>query len=139
MSRLIKKRSKKIGLPPGTLIHIGEKKTEKVKIFLIEYDGDHTVEKEVERPEDCFPIKAEPVVTWIHVIGLHKTEILKKFGDLLKLHPLVLEDILNTDQRPKVEDYGDYLYIVLKALSLNNGNGVIFSEQVSLILGHSFV
>ena len=76
-----------------------------------------------EEEKKALPVPEKPVVTWIHVIGLHETQILKKFGDLLKLHPLVLEDILNTDQRPKLEDYGEYLYIVLKSLSLNNGNG----------------
>jgi magnesium transporter len=139
MSRWFKKRSKKAGLSPGTLVHIGEKKIEKVRIFLIQYDGNQAVEKEVSRPEDCFPILDSPTVTWIHVIGLHETDILKKFGDLLKLNHLVLEDILNPDQRPKLEDYGDYLYIVLKALSIKNGEGEISSDQVSLILGKSFV
>jgi magnesium transporter len=80
-----------------------------------------------------------PTVTWINVEGLHQVEILEKLGECYGFHPLVLEDILNTDQRPKMEDYGDYLYVVLKMLSLQGQKNEIVTEQVSILLGSNFV
>lgn len=139
MLRLIKKRSKKAGLPPGTLIHIGEKKGETLKITVMDYDEGHFQEKEIRTTEECFAFKDAPTVTWINIDGLHQIEILEKLGECYGFHPLVLEDILNTDQRPKMEDYGDYLYIVLRMLSYNDQSSEIDTEQVSLILGPNFV
>jgi len=139
MSRLIKRISKKVGLPPGTLIHIGEEKVEKTKITVLDYDELHFQEKEMETIDECFPVKDKPTVTWINVDGLHRAEILETIGDYFRLHPLVLEDILNTGQRPKVEDFGDYIYIVLKMLHSEDTNGEIVEEQLSLVLGPTFV
>jgi magnesium transporter len=89
--------------------------------------------------EACFPFRDTLSVTWLDVDGTHDIETIRKLGECYGLHPLVQEDILNTDQRPKLEDYGDYLYIVLKMLSHDERSGEIRSEQVSLILGRSFV
>ncbi len=139
MLRLIKKRSKKAGLPPGTLVHIGEKKAETLKITVMDYDETHFQEREIKTIEECFVFKDAPTVTWINIDGLHQIEILEKLGECYGFHPLVLEDILNTDQRPKMEDYGNYLYIVLRMLSYNDQSSEIETEQVSLILGPNFV
>jgi magnesium transporter len=139
MPRLIKKRSKKAGLAPGTLVHIGEKKTEVPKINIMNYDEIHFQEKETKTVEECFIFKNYPTVTWVNIDGLHQVEILGKLGDCYGLHPLVLEDILNTDQRPKMEDYGEYVYIVVRSLEVNGPNNGIGSEQISLVLGPNFV
>jgi magnesium transporter len=139
MSKLIKKRSKKAGLPPGTLVHIGEKKIQESKITVMDYDEAHFQEKEIKTIEECIAFKDVPTVTWINIDGLHRVEILEKLGECYGFHPLVLEDILNTDQRPKVEDYGEYIYIVLKMLDQSNKSNEILTEQISLILGPSFV
>jgi magnesium transporter len=138
MPRLMKKASKKVGLPPGALVHIGEKKAAEVKITIMDYDETHFQEREAKTIEECLPFKDEPTVTWINVDGLHEVEILEQIGDLLGLHPLVLEDILNTGQRPKVEDFDEYIFIVLKMLYDDKGNGITI-EQISLILGPNFV
>jgi magnesium transporter len=139
MPKLLKKRSKKIGLPPGTLVHIGEKRIEKSKVSLIDYDDQHVDEREVEAIEECFVFRDKPTATWINVEGVHQVEVIKKLGECYGFHPLVLEDILNTDQRPKMEIYGNYLYIVLKMLHGGNLNHPVEAEQVSLILGSNFV
>jgi len=139
MPKLIKKRSKKAGLPPGTLVHIGERKAKDLKITLIDYDEVHFQEREIEKIEECFVFKDRQTVTWINVDGLHQVEILEKLGECYGFHPLMLEDILNTDQRPKMEDYGDYIYIVLKRLSQSNKNNGTMTEQISLIMGSNFV
>jgi len=135
----IKKRSRKAGLPPGTLIHIGEKKTERLKITIIDYDESQFQEKEFRSIEECHVLKEKPTVTWIDIDGLHQVELLEKLGECFGLHPLVMEDILNTDQRPKMEDYEGYLYIVIKMLYADGKTNQIEVEQVSLILGSNFV
>jgi len=135
----MKKRSRKAGLPPGTLIHIGERKTEEVKITIMDYDETQLQEKEAKTFDECFPYKNRPTVTWINVDGIHQVETLEKLGECFGVHPLTLEDILNTDQRPKMEDFGDYMYIVLKMFTRNAQNDEIVTEQISLILGENFV
>ena len=132
------KRSKKAGLPPGTLVHIGKKRSEKIRIRLINYDESSFFDKETEAAEEYCAARASTGITWVNVDGIHQTELFQKIGDCFGLHPLVLEDIMNTDQRPKMEDFGDYVYLVMKMLSIN-GQGEIAAEQVSLILGKNFV
>jgi magnesium transporter len=139
MPRLIKRRSKKSGLPPGTLVHIGEKKAERVKISIVDYDETQFQEKEAKTVEECFPFKDKPTVTWINIDGLHDVEIIEKIGKHFGLHPLLLEDILNTEQRPKMEDFESYIFIVLKMLYYEEEAHEIEAEQVSLILGSNFV
>lgn len=133
-----KKRSIKTGLPPGTLVHIGEKSGHEIKLTVMDYHAGGCEEKEIKALKECFYYSDTSIVSWIDVEGLHEIEIIRQVGDCQGLHPLVLEDILNTHQRPKVEDYGDYLYIVLKMLHTTAGGG-IGAEQVSLILGSNFV
>ena len=120
MPRLVKKASKKAGLPPGSLVHIGEKKTESVRITAIEYDETRWQEKEVATIEECFPVKGEPTITWIHIRGVHQIAPIEEIGKRLNLHPLLLEDIVNTEQRPKLEEYGDYIFVneVIKVLTI---------------------
>src|SRR4030043_853385 len=139
MAKLMKKKSKKIGLPPGTLIHIGEGKAAVPKITVIDYDETRFEEREVRSVEECFPFRDKPTVTWINVDGVHQIEIIEKLGHCFGFHPLVMEDILNTDQRPKMEIYGDYIYIVLKMLYGSDPNRLVEAEQVSLILGSNFL
>jgi len=140
MPKLVKKRSKKSGLPPGTLIHIGDKRTEKVKITLINYDEAQYQEREIKKIEECFPFEIKPTITWLNINGIHDVEIMEKIGEQVGLHPLLLEDIMNTDQRPKIEDFGDFIFITLKMLyCCNEKKNEIEVEQVSLILGLNFV
>jgi magnesium transporter len=134
MDKLIKRSSKKAGLPPGTLVHIGEKKTEKTRIALVEYDGQDFQEKELKSLEACYLFAKEPVVTWVNVVGIQEVEVLEKLGNCFTVHPLALEDILNTEQRPKIEDYGEDLFIVVKLISYNEKKDEVEAEQISLIL-----
>ena len=139
MLKLIKKRSDKIGLPPGTLAHIGKPQDRKVGISVIDYDDEHFHEKILTNIDECFPFKDSPTVTWINVDGIHDADIIKSIGDHFGIHSLVLEDIMNTGQRPKLEDFDTYLYIVLKMLYTNDENKEIKGEQISFILGHNFL
>lgn len=139
MFRFIKKRSKKVGLPPGTLVHIGEKKIDTVKITIIDYDEGQFQEKKVKSIEECFPFKEKPTVTWINIAGLHQVDIIEKLGNHFDIHPLLLEDIVNTGQRPKMEDFGEYLFFIFKMIKYYETEKEIQGEQVSLVLGSNFV
>jgi magnesium transporter len=139
MARLTKKRSLKTGLPPGSLVYIGDKKAQGANISVIDYDEIHVREKKLKQIDECFTFKNKTSVTWIDVEPIHQVELIEKIGECHGFHPLVLEDVLNTDQRPKLEDYGDYLFIVLRMLSCNGINDGILSEQISIILGPNYV
>src|SRR3989338_6934382 len=138
MPKFIKKRSKKSGLLPGTLIHIGEKKSDEVKIKVIDYNEESFQEKEIKTIEECFIFKDKPTTTWIDIEGLHKIENLEALEKCYGFHSLMLEDILNTDQRPKIEDFGDYIYVVLKMI-FEDKNNEIATEQISMVIGKNFV
>jgi magnesium transporter len=140
MTRLVQKRSRKTGLPPGTAVHIGEKKSERTRIQLLHYDATQVVERELEGIEDDAGLRpGTGGVTWVHVTGVHDVALLDKLGRSFGLHPLVVEDIANTDQRPKLEDYGDYAYVVLKTMQDGSAGQETRIEQLSLILGADFV
>lgn len=135
-----RRRSEKAGLPPGTLIHVGEKREGEVGLHLIHYGTDVLEEKslsnftEYENKE----IKTEGI-EWLDVVGLHDTALIEQIGKKFSIHPLALEDILNTEQRPKIDEYDDFLYIVLKMLDLDEETGALTIEQVSFILKENLV
>ena len=139
MADQVSKRSKKTGLPPGSLVHVGERKVEKTLITVIDYDGDNVFEKEVETVEECFRFRETSTVTWINVDGVHDSEIVEKLGSHFGLHPLILEDIMTTSQRPKMEDLGDAVYIVLNMVEWGSGDPDLVTEQMSLVFGKNFV
>jgi magnesium transporter len=139
MPRFIKKYSKKAGLSPGSLVHIGDKKVETVKIALINYDQEQLLEKDLSTIEESFPYRDTAPVTWINVDGLHELDVVEKMGAHFGIHPLVLEDIVHTGQRPKAESFEDYIYVVLKMLDIDAAAGHITAEQVSLVLGPHFL
>ena len=139
MLKLFRKTARKVGLPPGTLVQVEEKKAEKVKISLIDYGEAQFEEKETETIEECFPFKDKPTVTWINIDGIHQTEILEKIGARFGIHPLVLEDIMNPGQRPKIEDFGDYIYVTAKMIYFDDKKNDIEAEQLSIILGPNLV
>jgi magnesium transporter len=134
-----KKRSSKSGLPPGTPVHIGEQKLEIMSLTALIYSDHACQEIQTDRVEEVSPLATNPTNTWITVQGIHHIEGLQQLGSAFGLHPLVVEDIVNTDQRPKIEDYGDYLFIVMKAVSRNGQARSLMVEQISLIVGDHFV
>jgi magnesium transporter len=139
MARTLKKRSQKAGLPPGTLVHIGEQRTHKVRIRLMIYSENDFQETEGTFVPPTPPSKDSKAVTWLDIGGIHQLEVIEAVGKTYDLHPLLLEDIVNTDQRPKLDDYSRYLFLVLKMLYPDATTSRIQAEQVSLVLGPSFV
>ena len=120
-------------------MYIGKTKTEKVKITCIDYYGDYFQEKQMETIDDVFPFSNTTTSTWINLDGIHQLDNIEKIGKHFNIHPLVLEDIMNTGQRPKMEDYGNYLFIVLKMLHYDEKDDETKTEQVSLVLSSKFV
>ena len=136
--KIVSPRSQKAGLPPGSLVYIGDKPVQRVRITVLDYDEQKLEEREVKTVEECFRYKQTPTVSWINVVGLHP-KVIQTLGEHYGIHPLIQEDILNTDQRPKLEEFESYLYIVFKRLAVNGSAGQIASEQISLIVGDTFL
>jgi magnesium transporter len=140
MVKIIKEVSKTAGLVPGTMVHVGTKRTEKPEIDVIDYNETEFSEVKARTIEECFPFSAKKdTVTWINVDGVHDLGMVEEIGKHFDIHPLVLEDIVNTSQRPRYEDFGDYAFIIIKMIYRNGSKGEIISEQVSLVLGKNFV
>jgi magnesium transporter len=137
--RRVRQPVNKAGLPPGTLVYTGEKQLEAVRITVIDYDEKCFQEKQVDHVEDCFQFKTTPTTTWINVDRLHDVKIVEELGARYDLHPLTLEDILHTGQRPKFEDLDSYLFAVLLMLDFDDDSQAVRSEQVSVVLGSNFV
>jgi magnesium transporter len=136
--KFIKKRSVKAGMPPGSLVHIGETPSQAVSIELIGYNQETVEEQRFQTVDGCLPHLERQGITWVNVEGVHNVEIIRRLGERLALHPLVLEDIVNTVQRPKIEDYDTYLFIVLRMLRPTGGSEFT-SEQLSIILGSNYL
>ena len=139
MSRFTRKTSKKAGSPPGTLVHVGERKTDDVHLALLHYDAETIIEKPLELVEDALPLLTSSSTTWLNIDGIHDISLMEHIGRLYGVHPLTLEDVLNTTQRPKTEAFDGYLFIVLKMLHYDTEKYRISSEQISLILGKTFL
>ncbi|MDX1586164.1 MAG: magnesium/cobalt transporter CorA [Balneolaceae bacterium] len=132
--------SKKAGSAPGTLYHIGEKRVDEVSITIHDYSEEHIDSIEITEIEECKPYLENPSKTWISVKGLHDIEKLQSIWSYFNLHPLVQEDILNTSQRPKVEEYEDNIFFVLRMMHYTKEEPVILeSEQISIVLGENYV
>ncbi len=132
-------RSEKLGLSPGTLMHVGEKRTGKIRITVIDYDAAGFLEKEVASVEECFPFKETATVTWINVDGVHDASVIEKLGERFDIHPLVLEDIMTTSQRPKAEDLGGAVFVVLRMIEYEEKCFEMTADQLSVILGPNYV
>ncbi len=139
MTKLMNSHSRKAGLPPGTTVHIGKRSAEEIRITLIDYNEQQFQEKQITDVEQCFKLRSEPTVTWINIDGIHDVPLIEKVGRGFGLHPLVLEDIANTGQRPKFEDYEDYVFLAFKMLTYDKQLKSLQTENVSLILGKNFV
>ncbi|AKB29207.1 Magnesium and cobalt transport protein CorA [Methanosarcina siciliae T4/M] len=134
------RKQSKVGLAPGTLVHVGEKKAEKVTIRVWIYNDEELIEKELQTIDECQALKNQPgMKLWINVDGLDRTEVIEKLGSCFEIHPLTLEDILNAGQRPKTEDYDSYIYTVLKMMLLDTEKEEIVIDQVSIIIGPNYI
>lgn len=138
MPKQIDKISGSTGLVPGTLVHVGEKLSGKVGVAVIEYSEDKVREVDHAGEDDYLSIASEPLITWINVDGVHDIDTIQKIGERFGIHSLVLEDIVNTSQRPRCEYFDDHIFAIIKMIYEGN-NGEIISEQVSLFINKHYV
>ncbi|MBA3956955.1 MAG: magnesium/cobalt transporter CorA [Parachlamydiaceae bacterium] len=138
-SLITKKRSKKAGLPPGALVHVGNIVNPKIHISMIDYDPAHLVERDDITAEECVQFLHTPSVTWINVRGIHDSSVLKTIGKHFDLHGLLLEDVMNATQRSKLDDYKSHIFIVMRMLTFREELDILEDEQISVILGPNYV
>lgn len=133
----IKEYSHQPGTLPGTIII--DENAEFPTIFLIDYNQDNCIRKQIETPEECIEYLDMESVSWVDVQGLGNQDILQRIGSVFNLHPLVLEDVVNMTERPKIEDYEDQLLIIAQMVVPKERTAGFYSEQVSLVLGKNYL
>ncbi len=139
MPRFFKKKHKTLGAPPGTLSFFGEQQVENVSIQLIDYDPTNLEEREISDLNEITKYRDKNTVTWLNINGLHDIELIKKVGEVFELSELLLEDILHPDQRPKLEEYDNCTFIVMKMLRYDEEEDKILAEQLSIIYAGKFL
>lgn len=132
-------RAKKIGLPPGTPVYLGKERNQQITVEVFQYNEQEVKHQKNITPENFTQFISDEYITWINIDGIYDNTIVKHIGAEFNLHPLTQEDIMNTDHRPKVEYFDNYLHFTLKMLSFNHENKTINSEQISFVLGKNFV
>ena len=136
---LFKRYDQKVGQPPGTLVYLGEEPTEPVRITIIDYDETRLQEEEVQTVEACVPFIDTETVTWIQIEGIHEIPIIEEIGQCFDVDPLLLEDLMNPTQLPKIEIREDYVFILLKSLNYDTASATVSRKQISFIIGPNFV
>ena len=139
MTESLRNASEKTGLPPGTLVHVGDVLETVTRMSVIDYSKENIEERQIQSVDEVLKYRDSETVTWVMVEGLADVGIVESIGVLFNVHQLVLEDILNTHQRPKFEEYDDHLYIVLKCLLSEGEDFSVGYEQISLLLLENFV
>ena len=130
---------KPVGSSPGSVVYVGKENTSPISISRIRYGLDSCEPAQIISPAECRPEPGQKGVSWYTIDGVHQVESLKTIGENFKLHPLVVEDIVNTTQRPKIEDFGDYLFVAVKMITYNSEARRIQAEHVSIICGEGVV
>lgn len=139
MNKTFRKRSHKAGMAPGTLLHIGENLLSKIRLSYLEYDEKNLFEEEDVSIETCLNRIETPLMTWIQVYGVSDPTIISSLGTHFRLHSLILEDVLNTSQRAKLDTYKDQVFVVCRLLRYNELNHELKDEQVSIIFGPNYL
>jgi magnesium transporter len=139
MARFLQDRKKSSGKIPGSLIHLGTKKIEHPLIRLTNFTNDKLIEVEPKKLDDCMSYISEDTISWISLYGLHDEDLIQKLGELFEIHGLLLEDMLNTDQRPKITETDKLQIIIIKNLEYDAKTEELSSTQISMILDDNFL
>jgi magnesium transporter len=139
MARFLKKRDRGIGLSPASLVFIGEEKMARPRLRVIDFTLDRLEERDIESLDDAARYRDTGSVTWINIDGLQDLALMGRVRETFGLHPLMMEDILNTGQRPKLDDFDDYLFVALKMLRYDAAEERVTGEQLSLVMGQGLV
>lgn len=139
MTKVMERHSRKIGQPPGTLFHTGERRTGSPTVTVFGYDEDRHERVQVRSFRECRDLREQFKVVWINVEGLHDVQLVAEAGRMFGIHSLTLEDILHTEQRPKIEEFEHYLFLVLRMLGVGANQGDVVEEQLSMVVGTGYV
>lgn len=139
MARFLKDKRKSLGTPPGALIFIGNRKMEDSRIQVMQYNSDFLKEEEVKNPDALGQMLSSDHITWISIQGLHQVKVIEQAGKMFDIPPLVLEDILNTDERPKFSEDDRHIFIIIKSLIFSEEERKIHIDQISMILGDHYL
>ncbi|MEY4701903.1 MAG: magnesium transport protein CorA, partial [Pseudomonadota bacterium] len=139
MSHFGKYRRKPVGASPGTVMYVGEDRSDPIVITHIKYDSQGVTGPTPVASSEVKPASGESGISWYTIDGVHDTEVLRVIGENFQLHPLVVEDIANTGQRPKIEDFDNYIFIAMKMITFDSQAKELVAEHVSIILGQGFV
>jgi len=131
-------RSDKKGHGPGSLIHIGEHTGHDIQVKMMDYSPDNLDEAIIKDFAVCEKLAKSPSVSWIDVDGIYDARVIETIGNNFGIHILLQEDIMNSESRPKVEFFDDYMFVTLKMLELKP-NGELNVEQLSLITGDNYL
>lgn len=139
MSDILKKQSKKAGMPPGSLVHISQIVQDKIKISVMDFNAEHLIERNELTIEEALKFVNNPsTITWLNIRGINDVHVLESLGKHFQFHSLILEDVMNASQRSKLDDYKSYIFIVVRMLHYSDKKGVQ-DEQVSIVLGKNYV
>ncbi len=139
VGRVVRRMRKPAGSAPGTLIHTGDQKTERVVARVLCYDELSVHEGDLATAAEAVGLATGQPVTWIEITGLHDVSVVQQIGEAYSIHPLVLEDILSPGQRSKTEEYESSLFIVFNNLHFDRAQKTVTIDQVSIVLGKHFV
>lgn len=139
MARFLIDRSKKLGVAPGTPVFIGKQKVEKTTIHLMDYTNKAIVEEHFDSPEPLVGLNKTETFSWINVCGLHDEPLIAAIGEQFELHNLLIEDVLNTGQRPTFVDYDDYFFVTVKMLKYDKERDFVEAEQLTFVVGQNYL
>jgi len=134
MARFVRKRDQLQGQVPGSLIFVGTKKVERTSIRVMDYDAGQLNEFDFTDANQIQGLQSSSTCSWVNIYGLHDVDVIKEIGARFNVHPLVLEDVLNTGQRPKLEEFDEFLFLVVKMFRYDQGEEVVHAEQLSMVL-----
>lgn len=139
MARFLKNYAESAGSVPGSPVFIGTQKIDQAVIRVIDFNSEFIEELKIDDFNDLHRFLESDTVSWISIYGLHDIALMKQLGNVLNLHPLVLEDVVNTGQRPKFEEYDNELFMVLKMVHFDQQNEIVLCDQISFVLGKNFL
>ncbi len=137
--RLFGKRARKAGLPPGSLVYVGDREATNSTMVAVVFDDGHFVEAPVATLEEALALRSQGKFLWLNVDGLGNSELIRKIGEHFSIHSLALEDVLNSEQRPKREEFDDLLLVIAKSIQWSPQKSDLDYEQISIVLGKDFI
>jgi len=134
-----KYRNRKKDISPGSSVFTGDKKVDEIAVTIFSYDEHHFEEMKIEGIDELKNMKESAKTLWVNLDGLHDVTFIEKVCEIFGIHSLVIEDILNVNHGPKIEEHDNYLFLILKMIDIDKTNNALNIEQISVVLGKNYV